>query len=76
LHPSSHVVRKLGDMDDFLESLALVCMAVMFLAAIFLCAWMYPPLHEAKMMDCSLAEISPDVATEIKQLCREARSKR
>jgi hypothetical protein len=61
------------DMDDLLESLALICMGVMFLAAIFLCAWMYPPLHEAKKMDCALAEFSPDISTEIKQLCREAR---
>jgi hypothetical protein len=64
------------DMDDLLESLALICMVVMFLAAVFLCAWMYPPLHEAKKMDCALAEFSPDISTEIKQLCREARSKR
>ena len=63
-------------MDDLLESLAFICMGVMFMSAIFLCAWMYPPLHEAKLMDCSLAEFSPDISTEIKQLCREARMKR
>ena len=55
--------------------LTLICMIVMFYAAVFLCAWMYPPLHEAKKMDCSLAEFSPDISTEIKQLCREARNK-
>jgi hypothetical protein len=59
--------------DDLLESLAIICMGVMFLSAIFLCAWMYPPLHEAKKVDCALAEFSPDISNEIKQLCREAR---
>jgi hypothetical protein len=63
-------------MDDLLKSLAVICMGVMFLSVIFLCAWMYPPLHEAKKVDCSLAEFSPDISTEIKQLCREARSKK
>jgi len=63
-------------MDNVFKELALICMAVMFLSVIFLCAWMYPPLHEAKKVDCSLAEFSPDISTEIKQLCREARSKR
>jgi len=58
------------------KPLMLTCMCVMFLAAIFLCAWMYPTLHEAKKMDCALAEFSPDISTEIKQLCRKARSKR
>jgi len=60
-------------MDDVFKELALICMAVMFLSVIFLCAWMYPPLHEAKKMDCALAEFSPDISIEIKQLCREAR---
>ena len=60
-------------MEDILETIVWVCMVVMFLAAIFLLAWMYPPLHEAKKVDCSLAEFSPDISTEIKQLCREAR---
>lgn len=58
------------------KPLALVCMGVMFLAAILLCAWMYPPLHEAKKVDCALAEFSPDISTEIKQLCREARMRK
>ena len=63
-------------MNDLLESLAVVCVGVMFMSVIFLCAWMYPPLHEAKKVDCALAEFSPDISTEIKQLCREARSKK
>ena len=53
-----------------------ICMAVVFYAAVFLCAWMYPPMHEAKKVDCSLAEFSPDISLEIKQLCREARMKK
>jgi hypothetical protein len=60
-------------MNDVFKELALICMAVMFLGVIFLCAWMYPPLHEVKKRDCSIAEFSPDISTEIKQLCREAR---
>jgi hypothetical protein len=63
-------------MDKLLENISVICMAFMFMAVIFLCAWMYPPLHEAKKLDCSLAEFSPDISTEIKQLCREARSKK
>jgi hypothetical protein len=34
---------------------------------------MYP---EAKKMDCAMAEFSPDMALEVKQACREARSKK
>jgi hypothetical protein len=62
--------------DEFLYLLTWICMVTMFFGVLFLCAWMYPPLHEAKKMDCALAEFSPDISTEIKQLCREARSKR
>ena len=64
------------DMDELFDALAIICAGMMFLVVIFLCAWMYPPLHEAKKMDCALAEFSPDISTEIKQLCREARSKK
>ena len=66
----------MNDFTDLTDSLPLVLAVTMFLALVFLCAWMYPPLHEAKKMDCSLAEFSPDISTEIKQLCREARSKK
>ena len=66
----------MNDFTDLTDSLPLVLAVTMFLAAVFLCAWMYPPLHEAKKMDCALAEFSPDISTEIKQLCREARMKR
>jgi hypothetical protein len=60
-------------MEDLLESIALICMGAMFLALVFLCFWMYPSMTDAKKMDCSLVEFSPDISTEIKQLCREAR---
>lgn len=63
-------------MDELFDALAIICVGMMFMAAIFLCAWMYPTLHEAKKMDCALAEFSPDISAEIKQLCREARSKK
>ena len=63
-------------MDDLLDTVVVGCIVMMFLSVVFLCAWMYPPLHEAKKVDCSLAEFSPDISTEIKQLCREARSKK
>ena len=60
-------------MDDLLDTVVVGCIVMMFLSVVFLCAWMYPPLHEAKKVDCSLAEFSPDISLEIKQLCREAR---
>jgi hypothetical protein len=56
-----------------MDGILFVSMTMMFLAVIFLCAWMYPPLHEAKKADCALVEFSPDYSAEIKQLCREAR---
>ena len=63
-------------MDDLLDTVVVGCIVMMFLSVVFLCAWMYPPMHEAKKVDCSLAEFSPDISLEIKQLCREARSKK
>ena len=60
-------------MDDLLNTVVVGCIVMMFLSVVFLCAWMYPPLHEAKKVDCSLAEFSPDISLEIKQLCRKAR---
>ena len=62
--------------DEFLHLLTWICMAVMFFGVLFLCAWMYPPMHEAKKADCALVEFSPDYSAEIKQLCRDARSKK
>ncbi len=49
---------------------------VMFIAFITLCAWMYPTMTEVKKLDCAMAEFSPDVSLEVKQACREMRSKR
>jgi len=74
LLPLNHGERKRVDMDDILETTVVACIVMMFLAVVFLCAWMYPPLHEVKKRDCSIAEFSPDISTEIKQLCREARN--
>jgi hypothetical protein len=53
---------------------AVIIFGVMCLLA--LCFWMYPSMTEVKKMDCSLVEFSPDVALEVKQACREARSKK
>ena len=49
---------------------------VMFIAFITLCAWMYPTMTEVKKLDCAMVEFSPDVALEVKQACREMRSKK
>jgi hypothetical protein len=62
--------------DGVWEGILVMSMTAMFVSAILLCAWMYPPLHEVKKVDCSIAEFSPDISNEIKQLCREARSKK
>jgi uncharacterized membrane protein YkvI len=53
-----------------------VVIVITFIGFIFLCAWMYPTMTEVKQMNCAMAEFSPDISTEIKQLCREARSKK
>jgi len=53
---------------------AAIIFGIMCLLA--LCFWMYPSMTEVKKMDCSLVEFSPDVALEVKQACREARSKK
>jgi hypothetical protein len=63
-------------LDDILDTAVWMSMVVMFMSVVFLFAWMYPPMHEAKKMDCALAEFSPDISTEIKQLCREAKGKK
>jgi len=34
------------------------------------------PKHGVKVIDCSLAEISPDFTTEMREACRKARSGR
>jgi hypothetical protein len=58
------------------ELLISASIILMFVAFITLCAWMYPTMTEVKKMDCAMVEFSPDISTEIKQLCREVRGKR
>jgi hypothetical protein len=53
-----------------------VVIVIAFIGFILLCAWMYPSMTKVKQMNCAMAEFSPDVNLEIKQLCREARSKK
>ena len=64
------------ELNTMLEIATSVLIVVTFVLFIAFCAWMYPTMTEAKKMDCALAEFSPDVSIEIKQLCREARSKK
>jgi len=64
------------ELETMLEIATSVLIVVTFVLFISFCAWMFPTMTEAKKLDCALAEFSPDVSTEIKQLCREARSKK
>ena len=67
-------------MNDSLNTIKEMCITVVivitFIGFIFLCAWMYPTMTEVKQMNCAMAEFSPDISSEIKQLCREARNKK
>ena len=53
---------------------AVIIFGIMCLLA--LCFWMYPSMTEVRKMDCAMAEFSPDMSLEVKQACREARSKK
>lgn len=53
---------------------AVIVMGVLWVLAI--CFWMYPSMTEVRQMNCAMVEFSPDVALEVKQACREARSKK
>ena len=53
---------------------AVIVMGVLWVLAI--CFWMDPSMTEARKMDCAMAEFSPDMSLEVKQACREARSKK
>jgi hypothetical protein len=64
------------ELETMKEVSITIVIVTAFVAFIFLCAWMYPSMTEVKQMNCAMAEFSPDVTTEIKQLCREARSKK
>jgi len=63
-------------LETMKEIAVTVVIVIAFIGFILLCAWMYPSMTEVKRMDCAIAEFSPDVNLEIKQLCREARSKK
>jgi len=67
-------------MDDALrliKELVITAVIVMgVLCVLALCFWMYPSMNEVRKMDCTMAEFSPDMALEVKQACREARSKK
>ena len=53
---------------------AVIVLGVLWLLAI--CFWMYPSMIEVRKMNCAMAEFSPDISLEVKQACREARSKK
>jgi hypothetical protein len=53
---------------------ATIIIGVLWLLAI--CFWMYPSMIEVRKMDCAMAEFSPDMSLEVKQACREMRSKK
>jgi hypothetical protein len=56
---------------DIIKEFAIICVFTCGILCILAIGFsMYP---EAKKMDCAMAEFSPDISTEIKQLCREAR---
>jgi hypothetical protein len=67
-------------MDDALNVIKEVAISVVIvlgvLCVLALCFWMYPSMTEVKKLDCSMVEFSPDIALEVKQACREARSKK
>jgi len=60
-------------LETMKEIAVTVVIVIAFVGFILLCAWMYPTMTEVKQMNCAMAEFSPDISTEIKQLCREAR---
>jgi len=60
----------------FKELVITVVIVIGVLCVLALCFWMYPSMTEVRQMNCSLVEFSPDVALEVKQACREARSKK
>ena len=64
------------ELSTMLEIATSVLIVLTFVLFITFCAWMFPTMTEDKKMDCSMVEFSPDVALEVKQACREARSKR
>ena len=53
---------------------AVIVIGVLWVLAI--CFWLYPSMTEVRQMNCAMAEFSPDMSLEVKQACREARSKK
>ena len=64
------------ELNTMLEIATSVLIVVTFVLFISFCAWMFPTMTEVKKLDCAMAEFSPDVALEVKQACREMRSKK
>jgi len=60
----------------FKELVITVVIVIGVLCILALCFWMYPSMTETRKMDCAMAEFSPDMSLEVKQACREARSKK
>lgn len=58
------------------ELVVTVSIVIGILCLLALCFWMYPSMTEVRKMDCAMAEFSPDMSLEVKQACREARSKK
>jgi hypothetical protein len=62
---------------NVLKEFVIVCGIIIgILCFAALSFWMYPTMTEVRKMDCAMAEFSPDMALEVKQACREARSKK
>jgi len=53
---------------------AVIVIGVLWVLAI--CFWLYPSMTEVRQMNCAMAEFSPDMSLEVKQACREMRSKK
>jgi hypothetical protein len=65
------------DAFRLIKELVITCGIIIALMCFMaLCFWMYPSMNEVRKMDCAMAEFSPDMALEVKQACREARSKK
>jgi hypothetical protein len=60
----------------FTELVITTVIVIGVLCVLALCFWMYPSMTEVKKLDCSMVEFSPDIALEVKQACREMRSKK
>lgn len=64
------------DLETMKEISISIVIVIAFIGFILLCSWMYPSMTEVRQMNCAMAEFSPDMSLEVKQACREARSKK